>query len=272
MTEVTAAEPQVAANADVPSYVYALGRVEARTPTLGVEKEVMQVLGAANAGGLTDRQALYDLLTAKDNRYIAKKMCWVLTIEGMEAYVLVPRDAHELELLLETVRPAPRPTDVDVVIGVRGPLSDPSVCNGLMLPLVACDQIYSFDVDSFLKAIPRPASITARAFSPIAEELFFRIQQLADNAGATDEDRALNYCAVRYPAIYELTAEMYANNCSLSSVDVQESRLSGPRRIADVVFSYRDRATDVESKYFVRVDVEERFPFLVTKLGPFYDR
>jgi len=32
------------------------------------------------------------------------------------------------------------------------------------------------------------------------------------------------------------------------------------------------RQTDVTEKYFVRVDVSERFPFLVTRLSPYYDR
>ena len=54
----------------------------------------------------------------------------------------------------------------------------------------------------WLQAIPRPEQIAAEQFAPAAEELFMRIMQMADNAGATDEHRALNYLAVRYPAIY----------------------------------------------------------------------
>jgi hypothetical protein len=30
--------------------------------------------------------------------------------------------------------------------------------------------------------------------------------------------------------------------------------------------------TDVTEKFFVRVDVTEEFPFLVTKMSPYYDR
>ena len=30
--------------------------------------------------------------------------------------------------------------------------------------------------------------------------------------------------------------------------------------------------TDVIEKFFVRVDVTEEFPFLVTKMSPYYDR
>jgi hypothetical protein len=55
-------------------------------------------------------------------------------------------------------------------------------------------------------------------------------------------------------------------------VEVRPSRLSGTRRIVDVVFSYTNRNTDVTEKYFVRVDVTEEWPFLVTKMSPYYDR
>ena len=66
--------------------------------------------------------------------------------------------------------------------------------------------------------------------------------------------------------------DCYADNYSLTGVEVRPSRLSGVRRIVDVVFSFTSRTTDITEKYFVRVDVTEEFPFLVTKLSPFYDR
>jgi hypothetical protein len=96
--------------------------------------------------------------------------------------------------------------------------------------------------------------------------------QMADNAGATGEHRALNYLAVRYPAIYARTAEAHGSDSSLTGVEVRPSRLSGTRRIVDVIFSYTNRRSDVTEKYFTRVDVTEEFPFLVTKLSPYYDR
>jgi len=33
-----------------------------------------------------------------------------------------------------------------------------------------------------------------------------------------------------------------------------------------------NRNTDFTEKFFVRVDVTEKFPFLVTKLSPYFDR
>ena len=68
------------------------------------------------------------------------------------------------------------------------------------------------------------------------------------------------------------TAEMYKRNASLSRVEVRPSPLSSTRRIVDVIFTYTHRETDVDEKYFVRVDVTEEFPFLAAPLQPFYER
>jgi hypothetical protein len=177
-----------------------------------------------------------------------------------------------VELLIEAVRPTPDPGDVDVVVGVRGPIASPQMCNGLMVPIVAFDQIYSFDRQSLLGAIPKPEQVSAKAFAPAAAELFDRVMQMADNAGGTDEHRALNYLAVRYPAIYANAAESFGRNACLSAVETRLSPLSGTRKVAEVIFSYTNRNTDVIEKSFVRVDVTEEFPFLVTKISPYYDR
>ena len=114
--------------------------------------------------------------------------------------------------------------------------------------------------------------MSPESFEPAAEDLFIRVIQIADNAGATDEHRALNYVAIRYPAIYEEAARALAANSALSSIRAKLSRLSGTRRIIDVILSFRSRQTDVEESFFVRVDVQEEWPFLVTRLSPYYER
>lgn len=260
-------------NGDAPaSYVYAVGRIQTRFPSLAIEKELAQVVGRSDAAGMTDAEACHAMLSRRDHRYLARKLCWILAIEGIDTYLLEPRDPADLDLLIESLRARPRPGDLDVVIGLRGPIAPPERCNGLQVPVLGFDQIYSFDVDRLVKAIPRPATIPEDKFGATAEELFARIMQLADNAGATDAHRALNYLAVRYPAIYATAAEAHGRNTSLAAVDVRPSRLSGVRKIVDVVFSFVHRSTDVGEKYFVRVDVTEEFPFLVSKMSPFYER
>jgi len=255
-----------------PTWIYALGRIEPRFPKISTEKEFAQALGRDNVAGLTDRQALQTALSKPENRYLVRQLCWVMTIEGLETYIVAPRDPVDLRLLAEALRPTPQPWDIDCVIGVRGPIAQPEMCNGLMVPIVVFDQLYSFDRDSLIKAIPKPEKTTAKEFAPAAEELFDRIMQMTDNAGATDSHRALNYLAVRYPRIYEAVAEAFGRNESLSAVEVNPSPLSGTRKVVDVAFAFTNRSTDVVSKQAVRVDVTDEFPFLVTKLSPYYDR
>ena len=255
----------------VPSYVYAIGRVEPRFPSLAWEKELAQAAGRAETGGLTDRQVLHDVLSQRENRYLARQLCYVLTIAGLDTYILQPRDAADFDLLIDAVRADPSPADLDVVVGIRGPIAPPELCGGLFVPIVFFDQLYSFDRDSLIKSVPRPEGMTAKQFEPTANELFDTVMQVADNAGAMDEHRALNYVAVRYPAIYANAVEQHAGDFSLSSVDVLPSSLSGVRRIVEIILSYTNRNTDFTQKFFVRVDVTEEFPFLVTKLSPYYD-
>ena len=253
------------------SYVYAIGHIEARFPTLAVEKEFMQASGRTDNSGRTDRQAFHAVLSKPENRYLSRKMCWVLTVQGLETYILSPVDSRDFDKLVQAIRPEPTPLDLDVVIGIRGPVASPTLCNGLMVPIVGFDQIYSFDRDALLKAIPRPEKTTTKQFEAVAAEVLDRILQMTDNAGATDDYRALNYLAMRYPAIYSRTAEEFAKDFSLSGVDVRPSPLSGTRNVDEVVFSFTNRLTDFTEKFSVRVDVTEEFPFLVTKLSPYFD-
>jgi hypothetical protein len=141
-----------------------------------------------------------------------------------------------------------------------------------MVPVVGFSQIYSFDVESLVKSIPRPDKVTPKAFEAVAEELFDRIMQMTDNAGTMDEHRACNYLAMRYPAIYATAADAFGRNCSLTAIEVRTSPLSGVRKIVEVIFAFTNRQTDVVEKFFTRVDVTEEFPFLVTKMSPYFDR
>jgi hypothetical protein len=253
------------------SFVYALGRVDKRFRSLAAEKEFAQAVGRADTAGKTDQQTFHSVLSKRENRYLVRQLCWVLTIQGMDTYILQPRDATDIGLLVETIRPVQSAHDMDVVIGLRGPIAPPEMCDGLMVPIVVFDQIYSFDGPALIKAIPKPEKITAEKFGPAAEELFNRIMRMTDNAGATDEHRALNYLAMRYPAIYGKAAEEFGRDFSLARVEVTRSPVSNTRNIVEVGFSYTNRNTDFTEKFCVRVDVTEEFPFLVSKMSPCYD-
>ena len=261
------------ADSGTASYIYALGRIDMRFPNVSVERELAQAMARAGGKtkGLTDRQAIHKVLSEPGNRYLARQLCWVLTIESLDTYILLPRDLTDYNLLLNAY-PDESWADIDVVIGSRGPIAPPEMCNGLLVPTVVFDDIYSFDIKSLIKALPRPKGIAPTSFEETARDLFLRVMQMADNAGADDDHRALNYLAVRYDKIYALVCERQGQNESLTAIDVRPSRLSGVRKIVDVIFSFTNRQTDVTTKFFVRVDVTEKWPFLVTKLSPYYNR
>src|SRR5215212_8251515 len=76
----TPAEVEVAASHP---YVYAIGTVEPRFPTLAAEKEFAQTTGRAEGtAGLMDREATHRVLSDRANRYLVRQLCFVMTIQG----------------------------------------------------------------------------------------------------------------------------------------------------------------------------------------------
>jgi hypothetical protein len=254
------------------SYIYAIGAIAPRFPRPSVEKELGQVMSRTETKGLTHQQAFRKVIRAPQNRYLLRQLCWVMSIAGIETYLVTPRYQADFDMLAETVREAANPMELNVIVGARGPVASPDMCNGLTLPIVFFDMLYSFERAELIEAIPRPEKKPAKQFADAAGELFAHIIQMTHNNGATDEHRALNYLAVRYPAIYAQMAAESAANASLTSVSVKKSALSGARRIVDVIFDYTNRATDVVQKYFVRLDVTEEFPYILSKLTPYFDQ
>jgi hypothetical protein len=259
-----------------PRCVYAIGHLEPRFPSLSIEQELRQATARAGSAtvDLTNRQAMLKVLLDPQNLYIVRQLCWVFLVQGVETYILVPRAAADYQLLLNAYRAEPNPGDLEVVIGTLGPIAPPTMCNGLQVPILVFDQIYFFDRESLLKSIPKQKEVDTKKFHAAAGEMFDRIISESDNAGASDADRTMNYLAMRYDRIYSIAAQAFANNASLASIEVVPSPLtgSGTRRIMEARVAFIDRTTAVVTKYFVRVDVTDCFPFLVTPLSPYYDR
>jgi PatG C-terminal len=267
----TCSAAQASGSIGPPRCVYVIGHIEPRYPTLGMEKEARQAAARAGTAGETDREIMAKALQDPNNKYLVRRLCWVLLIQGIEHYILVPRDG-DFQPLVDAYRAEPKPGDLELAIGVLGPIAPPAMCNGLLVPILIFDRIYAFDRKSLLDSIPKPKNADPKQFTAAAGEMLDRILEQRDNAGATPEDIAVNYIAMQYTGTYKLGAEQLMKNASLTSINVLPSPLSGPRTVVDVVFAFNDRDNDVVSKYFVRVDVTECFPFLVSKMAPYYDR
>jgi hypothetical protein len=247
-------------------YVYALGNVEVRFPNKSIENEYIQSLGLPRTAGPIDNEAFYSILSQPQNRYLARKLSWVLTMDGKPIYILLPTDPEGLDALLEAIRPSASPLDRSVIIGRKGPIAPPNR-GGLEVPMVLIDHLFSFDYDNFQKSISSESFADEKLRSS-AEETF---QKMANNKGDTGKHRALNYLAVRYPTIYAKAAQEIERNFSLTSVEA-DSTPSDSRKIISVVFSFSQRETGAVEKYFVRVDVTEEFPFIVTEMSPCFVR
>lgn len=255
-----------------PAYVYAIGSIEARFPSLSVEKEFAQATRGGGSASHNDQQTFRMVLDEPGNRYLARQLCWVLTVRGMDTYVLRPRDPADFELLVQSIRAYPSPLDVDAVIGHLGPLASPETCNGLSVPMVAFDQIYSFDRASFADAVPRDDDLSPEQNAANVDQVLGMILRIADNAGSTDEHRALNYLAMRYADIYTKTGQQFAADFAFTGIEVRPSPLGGDRKVVECVFTYTNRQSAFTERYMVPVDVTEEFPFLVAPLAPHYDR
>ncbi|MCC6554456.1 MAG: hypothetical protein IT372_15870 [Polyangiaceae bacterium] len=269
-------------------YIYAIGEVHARFPSQDVEKEFQQLCTEEDIKAPTFEQRLYDVLRRGENLYFAREMAWVFEIENVSTYMLRPRSDVELTQLIAAIEPERDPTQIefDVVIGVHEPLP-PRGDGERDLPWVTVNRLFHFEAKAFLDRVPLPAAIQCMPAGPAKDAaiaqfrslvytIFNDMLQLADNTGDADEHRALNYVSLNYPDIYGLMwllpSPPTGGSWTFTGVEVRRSALSGARRIMDVIFKYTDTSAGVVTRYFTSVDVTGQFPFLVTKLQPYFDR
>jgi len=70
-------------------------------------------------------------------------------MSGIPAYIVMPTGVHVREDLVRAVKASGEPDRWCVIIGRRGPMSTPGTCGGVLAPIVACEQIYSFSLEEW---------------------------------------------------------------------------------------------------------------------------
>jgi hypothetical protein len=256
-------------------FVYAVGRIATRFPTLGVEKEFIQLIGSAQTTALVEVDQLKAVLSEPNNRYLGRHLCWVFVTQHVDAFMIVARDATEITQLVDALAPSNDENVIQAVVGAAadGSLAAPG-CPGLGLPAVAAEQLLSFTLDEFIDALPRDdrdgEPVDDAAARAVVRDLFVRLTLRADNRGIADEHRALNYLALRYPPVYHMTTQALNEGKTLVGVDARHAHSSG-RRLVAVRLVFRSRRTELVERYQCLVDVTDLFPFLVSPLSPTYD-
>ncbi|RAJ05025.1 hypothetical protein LX64_02179 [Chitinophaga skermanii] len=252
-------------------YVYAIGNIYPSFPNKSLEEEYMYAYQEFKAQG-PPNALFYQVLSQGQNLYIAERMCWILSIQGVDSYILTPRSNVELYHFIAALEPVfVGERKFDVVVGTRGPLASPERCNGLQLPTAVADLTYYFTFNQFVDAMVSNIPGIPRT---IVESMLSQMLDITDNAGETDAHRALNYLTIRSKEIYYMAWQMQNPTPDpsyppgvyfLQGVDVQRSNVQGNRSIMDVIFQYQARDTVDIIYYYVKVDVTGMFPFMASR-------
>jgi len=246
-----------------PSYIYAVGELKPVFPTLDLQKEFES---AAKALQVSEKD-YYGVFSTEGQpyMYIAEQTRWILSINNIDAYLIVPRSQLELNDIINALKPPSNTIEksMTVIIGQKGPMAPPDFCKGLQLPIVVCSQLYFFTLDQLMSGL-NSGDIDAEVISDVINSLEFK-----PNDGASAKDRAVNYLAFRYPEIYRKTASLKnppansgAESQSLVNITTKPSDISTGRTIIDVIFKFQSNSSGALSYWYCGVDTTGQFPFL----------
>jgi hypothetical protein len=259
------------------SFVYALGSIDVLFPDQSISEELQSVArtrGIEMGANESLRSWYARVLAEPGARYVARQVSWVLRIEGIPAYYLTLQDLHDLDDLIGCLRD---PTDdLELAVGLSS-LIRTEVSPGVRAPVLNVDQLASFNRNDIIAWFNTSSGAKRRRGdsdpSELFNELFKDLFQSADNFGQTDQWRALNFLAVRYPPLHRQLAKMAESGHEFKGFDVNISRLAegNEKRIVDPVFSFQHKETGVVQKYFVRLDMTHLFPMLVHHLAKYKD-
>ena len=66
-----------------------------------------------SAKGLRGHTVTSQSFVQRQNRYLVRELCWVMNIEGLETYIVLPRDSADFDLRIESIRMRPQTTDLE---------------------------------------------------------------------------------------------------------------------------------------------------------------
>jgi hypothetical protein len=189
----------------------------------------------------------------------------VLTALDAEVFTVAPRDDGDVVRLAEMLSPE-LPEDVlHIVVGRSAPGQTDTPCAVAGLPVIVADQLLAFTLDEFAAALPVPDGADAGAI----REVFLRLTRRSDNRGTSDEHRALNYLAVRYPDFYRVVLDAHERGLVTAAIDARAVPWA-QRRVVAVRLAFRNRS-EIAERYQCSVDVSEVFPFIVSPLARYYE-
>jgi hypothetical protein len=276
--------PECASRAHQPEqYVYAIGRLDVRFPSLGIEREFQQRERALSDLQNKSRNVRIRAVLEK-NAHLALRVGYVFLVGGNPVFALTPTMGALKEAFFDALTHSHETDHFCVLIGRVGPLVNAAAFGGLLLSLVSVDQLYPFSGAEWtagLTKVAQPAldsrKLEAAAFHAIAKNIFSEVSSMPENMGTSDGHRALNYLLVQHPGMFLAATER--RNHVLDHIDTRVIHTVGGRRHVAVILIFLDRGTGVPERLYCTVDVTEEWPFIassenvLTPLGfsPFLD-
>jgi PatG C-terminal len=260
-----AACAQAALQPVIEQFVFTIGKLDVRLPTVGIEREYRRCVKGEERKPASRGERMRAVFEA--NHHLAARACYVLSIGGTPAFSLTPSIQSARESLIAALSHIDSPNHWVVVIGKLGPTCRPGDCGGLLVPFVFCDQIFCFSIDEWIedmqKAVgDKPATTGDREMlASAARDLFNQSVNSLQNIGLSDAHRALNFLLMRHPGIFHAVAER-RGKAILDRVDTRVSEGLGARRQILVILTFLNITTGVPDRLFCRVDVTEEWPFL----------
>jgi hypothetical protein len=181
----------------------------------------------------------------------------VLSVDGVPTFVLLPRSRVELEDLIAALEPQGLDDRLVIALGPMGTVDG--------MAAVFTDKIYQGTMQEQIARLGQVAD------SETVKQVF-RVLHVETTPGDSNEQRAKNFLALRSREVYRKAAELGRASPAkrLTASEVAPSSVSsGGREILDVFFVFKDDEGEA-SRWRVSVDVSGEFPFMTSKLRPYY--
>jgi hypothetical protein len=252
-------------------HVYAIGRLEVRFPSLGIEREYQQRERALHDLPQQPRNARI-LAVLEKNPHLALRVGYVFLIGGNPVFALSPSSGALKDTFFKALAQSHEMDHSCVVIGRVGAFTNPATYGGLLLSLVSVDQLYTFSASEWAEGLAKVAQPALKSrkvetahFRAVSQGIFREVTTMPENMGVSDGHRALNYLLVQHPGMFLAAAERPGH--VLDRMETRVIQAVGGRRQVAVILNFLDRATGVPERLYCTVDVTEEWPFVVSTEG-----
>ncbi|MCF6438440.1 hypothetical protein L1077_03220 [Pseudoalteromonas luteoviolacea] len=237
--------------------VYAIGKIQPSFPTLNLEKQYEAAALSIKANP-DEFYKVFSYQVTTDNQpdltyrpflYLAQQATWVLTINLVDSYVLIPDTPTQLDALIDTTNHL---QDDYVMNGRLVGFDMPNSRADYMLPMVKVKHlINTADISIPVLADGQPANRQ------------LALPTLKPTTGLSGQDRAGNYFKSHfYQIVVGSDQQLLPEDVLAIHVQVQDSEPT--RQVYEFILSSSDR-----SRYACNIDVTNQYPFVSSRLAPF---